>query len=310
MTTKDAYAYGTELARADAGALGQIPGPDGPDKGNGFPAGRAHAHVRPSSHPNRSETHADAASNAPGAHSSRVPAYVRPEAVSEASTGRTAKPASGHVGPILNGNTDTRGQVSEEERAHLQPFGADVRTLRKAAGLSQERLGKLAGIGPTHISRLEQGRRRPSVDAITALARILAPEGTTDAVEQRLARLAGDSLRTGAVRRKRQRDNKHRLAALREMERSNRKLKSLMARRAGGSDLHGLVESGEAYAASMRAGLEAEPAGIRGVVPVDEQARRNRYGYSRPRSRSMKDIRAWLAENHVPGDDADDDEVS
>lgn len=181
--------------------------------------------------------------------------------------------------------------------------------MRKAAGLTQERLGKLAGIGTTHISRLEQGRRRPSVDAIQALARVLVVDGTTEAAEQRLARLAGDSLRTGAARRKRQRDNKHRLAALREMERSNRKLKSIMTGRANGPDVSGLLESGEQLAAIMRAELDAEPAGIRGVVPVDERARRNRYGYPRPRSRSMKDLRAWLDENRVP-DDADEDEVS
>ncbi|WP_347885373.1 helix-turn-helix transcriptional regulator [Pseudarthrobacter sp. CC12] len=112
--------------------------------------------------------------------------------------------------------------MDDTEREHLQPFGKEVRAMRKAAGLTQEQLGKLAGIGITHISRLEHGRRRPSVDAIKALARVMAPEGTTDAAEQRMARLAGDSLRTGAARRKRQRDNKHRRAALKQIERARR----------------------------------------------------------------------------------------
>ncbi|WP_427130245.1 helix-turn-helix domain-containing protein [Pseudarthrobacter sp. S9] len=212
-----------------------------------------------------------------------------------------------HVGPILDGNTDTRGLVSDEEREHLQAFGMDVRALRKASGLTQEQLGKLAGIGTTHISRLELGRRRPSIDAIKALARILAPAGTADAVEQRLARLAGDSLRTGAARRKRQRDNKHRVAALREMERTNRKLKGLMVGRGTGPDLSGLVESGETAIARMKAEIQAEPSGIRGVVPIDEQARRNRYGIGRPRSRSLKDIQAWADEYRGFLDDGDDE---
>lgn len=137
--------------------------------------------------------------------------------------------AGTHSRPILDGNSDTRGLVSDEERAHLQTFGSEVRTMRKAAGLSQERLGKLAGIGTTHIGRLEQGRRRPSVDAIKALARILAPAGTTDAVEQHLGALAGDSLREGAARRKRRVENKHRREAAAELNRMTRKLTRLIA---------------------------------------------------------------------------------
>ncbi|MET1152810.1 helix-turn-helix domain-containing protein [Arthrobacter sp.] len=131
--------------------------------------------------------------------------------------------------PVLNGNTDTRGEVSPVEREHLQAFGTDLRAMRKAAGLSQERLGKLAGIGTTHISRLEQGRRRPSVDAIKALARILAPVGTADAVEQRWGTLAGDSLREGAARKKRRVDNKHRKEAAAELTKAKAKMGRLIA---------------------------------------------------------------------------------
>lgn len=101
--------------------------------------------------------------------------------------------------------------------------------MRKATGLSQERLGKLAGIGTTHISRLEQGRRRPSVDAIKALARILAPAGTADAVEQRWGALAGDSLREGAARQKRRADNKNRKAAVADLTKSAAKIRRLIA---------------------------------------------------------------------------------
>jgi transcriptional regulator with XRE-family HTH domain len=263
-----AGSYGTDLARADAGALGQF---SGSDIGNGFASRRAHAHVGPSSHPNRSETQSEDARNAHGVHSPR---------------------AHAPVGSRLDGNTDTRGLVSDEERVRLQPFGSNVRTLRKEAGLTQEQLGKLAGIGTTHISRLEQGRRRPSVDAIQALARVLARDGTTEAVEQRLARLAGDSLRTGAARRKRQRNNKHRLAALREMERANRKLKGVTGR-IGGRDLSRLLEAMEQQTSIVRAETQQEPARIRGIVTMDDLGRRRRNGYGRPRSLSMKDIEAW-----------------
>ena len=160
--------------------------------------------------------------------------------------------------PVLNGNTDTRGLVSPEEREHLQAFGADLRTVRKAAGLSQERLGKLAGIGTTHISRLEQGRRRPSVDAIKALARILAPAGTADAVEQRWGTLAGESLREGAARQKRRADNKNRKEAAAELTKAKAKMSRLIAdkerrgqpvpdvlRRLAGFDLSAKLQPGE-----------------------------------------------------------------
>lgn len=155
--------------------------------GNGSDEGRARAHVGPSADPNGSET------------------------VSHGLTGHVGNPAGAPVGPVLDGNTDTRGLVDDVEREHLAAgYGAVVRGLRKGAGLSQVQLGQLAGIGVTHISRLEQGRRRPSVDATKALARILSPVPDPTRLEQRLAELAGESLREGAARRKRRQENKHR----------------------------------------------------------------------------------------------------
>lgn len=245
-------AYGTHLARADAGALGHEDGSYGTNTRNGSDAARAHA----------------------------------------------------HVGPRLDGNTDTRGLVDDTEREHLQPFGKEVRAMRKAAGLTQEQLGKLAGIGITHISRLEHGRRRPSVDAIKALARVMAPEGTADAAEQRLARLAGDSLRTGAARRKRQRDNKHRRAALKQIERARRILNRPDPR------FQQLLADQEEIAAHMRRELrEQEDPGICGVTPIDDRGHRGRYAHGRPKSRSLKDIQAWLDAHGVDPDDDDDDEL-
>lgn len=276
---------GTRTVRNDssrnAGALGHEDSPDGTDARNGSDTARVHAHVGPVSHPNRSETPADA--HAHGANPSR--AHTR-------------------VGPRLDGNTDTRGLVDGAERERLQPFGNEVRAMRKSAGLTQEQLGKLAGIGVTHISRLEHGRRRPSVDAIKALSRVLAPEGTTDAAEQHLARLAGDSLRTGAARRKRQRDNKHRRAALKEIERARRILNR------PDPSLKQLLADEEEIAAHMRRELqEQEDPGIRGVTPIDDRGGRSRYALGRPKSRSLKDIQAWLDAHGVDPADDDDDEL-
>jgi transcriptional regulator with XRE-family HTH domain len=173
------------------------------------------------------------------------------------------------VRPRLDGNTDTRGLVSEEEREHLQPFGAEIRAMRKAAGLTQERTGKLAGIGTTHISRLEQGRRRPSVDCIKAIARVLAPAGTTDAVEQRLGTLAGDSLREGAARRKRQADNKNRKAAAAELLKAQGKVRRLIVdKERRGLPVSDVLRSLAGYDLSARLlPVEDEP-GITGIEPL------------------------------------------
>ncbi len=209
-------AYGTQSN--DASHIGSTTNEDG----NGFHGRRASVHVRPESDTGRSD-----GPNGKSAH-----AHVGPSAASYGTNAHGVHSgAPMRVGPILDGNTDTRGLVSPEERVQLQPFGTELRALRKAAGLSQEQLGKLAGIGTTHISRLEQGRRRPSVDAIKALARILAPERTTDAVERRLGALAGDSLREGAARRKRRVDNKHRREAAAEIAKHQAKLGRVIARK-------------------------------------------------------------------------------
>lgn len=266
--TRTPHPYGTNDKPAHA-HVGPPTGPDGPDEpahshgANGFPASRAHAPVGPAVGPNGSEN------------------------VSHGVTGQSGQIAGAGVRPKLDGNTDTRGLVPEDERVHLQVFGADVRTLRKAAGLTQEQLGKLAGIGTTHISRLEQGRRRPSVDAIKALARILAPSGTTEAVEQRLGTLAGDSLREGAARRKRQAENKHRKAAAAEMARFQRKMGRLVADR----ECRGvLVDDSLRRMASRDLAERLQPfkddPGITGIEPV--RSRRDPREEVRELIRSMK----------------------
>jgi transcriptional regulator with XRE-family HTH domain len=56
--------------------------------------------------------------------------------------------------------------VTPEER-----FAANVRQLRKAAGLSQEDLAGRTGLHPTEISRLERAAREPRLGTIVRLAR-------------------------------------------------------------------------------------------------------------------------------------------
>jgi transcriptional regulator with XRE-family HTH domain len=74
-----------------------------------------------------------------------------------------------------------------DERA--EEFGDFLRGLRKARGLSQERLGELADVDNTTISKWERGRRLPErIDGIEALQRVAEILHDTDG---RLAELAG-----------------------------------------------------------------------------------------------------------------------
>ncbi|MEE1788609.1 Scr1 family TA system antitoxin-like transcriptional regulator [Streptomyces sp. SP17BM10] len=50
----------------------------------------------------------------------------------------------------------------------LKAFGAQVRRLRKAAGLTQIDLGRLTGLSDSQISNLERGTRHPTLDWVRA----------------------------------------------------------------------------------------------------------------------------------------------
>lgn len=52
----------------------------------------------------------------------------------------------------------------------LKTFGARVRLLRQAQGLSQEKLAELSGLHRTYISSIELGARNVSLKNIHALA--------------------------------------------------------------------------------------------------------------------------------------------
>jgi transcriptional regulator with XRE-family HTH domain len=54
-----------------------------------------------------------------------------------------------------------------------EALGRRVRTLREAAGISQERLAVLSAVHRTYISSMERGQRNVSVEIIVRLARAL-----------------------------------------------------------------------------------------------------------------------------------------
>jgi transcriptional regulator with XRE-family HTH domain len=54
---------------------------------------------------------------------------------------------------------------------HRRTLGDTIRTLRKRAGLSQERLAEKADLSPVYISRVECGKENISVDAAMRIAK-------------------------------------------------------------------------------------------------------------------------------------------
>lgn len=51
-----------------------------------------------------------------------------------------------------------------------QTIGAVIRRLRKEKGLSQEVLSGFAGIGRTHLTMIENGRKNPNLDTVWKIA--------------------------------------------------------------------------------------------------------------------------------------------
>ena len=59
------------------------------------------------------------------------------------------------------------------EMAARRQFGSRVRALRKAAGLSQERLAQVSGLDRSYTGAIERGETNISLDNIVALARAI-----------------------------------------------------------------------------------------------------------------------------------------
>jgi transcriptional regulator with XRE-family HTH domain len=59
---------------------------------------------------------------------------------------------------------------AELTRLARQTFGRNMRDRRKALGLSQEKLGDMAGLEQSYISNVEAGTRNVSIDNIARIA--------------------------------------------------------------------------------------------------------------------------------------------
>jgi transcriptional regulator with XRE-family HTH domain len=75
------------------------------------------------------------------------------------------------------------------------PFGAALRRLRLAKGLSQEQLGLEAGVQRNFISLIETGQNQPTISTIAKLARPLGLKASELVAE------AEREMRTGRPRR-------------------------------------------------------------------------------------------------------------
>lgn len=88
------------------------------------------------------------------------------------------------------------GTPDDREREFLREgFGAHLRSLRLAAGLTQAELGKRAKVDRLHISRLELGRRRPEGGTVRRLVAQLVPPAKREVQRRHLNRLADTSWR-------------------------------------------------------------------------------------------------------------------
>jgi transcriptional regulator with XRE-family HTH domain len=63
------------------------------------------------------------------------------------------------------------------------PFGAALRRVRLAAGMSQEQLGLEAGVQRNFISLIETGQNQPTITTIAKLARALGLKASELVVE-------------------------------------------------------------------------------------------------------------------------------
>ena len=55
-------------------------------------------------------------------------------------------------------------------------IGERIKTLRKRAGLTQERLAERVGLDARHLSRLETGKHFPTLDSLERIAEVLGVE--------------------------------------------------------------------------------------------------------------------------------------
>ena len=64
-------------------------------------------------------------------------------------------------------------QTGRKENGERVELSQRIRFLRKKKGLNQGALAEKVGINPSHLSRLENGKYQPSVDALQKIAEAL-----------------------------------------------------------------------------------------------------------------------------------------
>lgn len=60
------------------------------------------------------------------------------------------------------------------EKSTSEAIRANLKAFRELRGLSQAKLGRLAGIGPASVSHFETGQRVPTVESVVRLADALS----------------------------------------------------------------------------------------------------------------------------------------
>jgi transcriptional regulator with XRE-family HTH domain len=53
----------------------------------------------------------------------------------------------------------------------MSRIGKKLRTLREREGLTSRELGAILGVSNSYIIRIENGKKRPSIDLVTKMAR-------------------------------------------------------------------------------------------------------------------------------------------
>lgn len=71
------------------------------------------------------------------------------------------------------------------------PFGATLRRLRRAAGLTQEQLGLEAGVQRNFVSLIETGQNQPTISTIVKLARALGMKASELVAEAEMEGVPG-----------------------------------------------------------------------------------------------------------------------
>lgn len=77
--------------------------------------------------------------------------------------------------------------TEEWKQQQRERLGLRIKSLREAAGMSQLQLAELAGIQPSHLSRIEAGKYAVTFETVQAIAEALGM--TVDVIDPRLANL-------------------------------------------------------------------------------------------------------------------------